>query len=332
MSVDTDKSLLPPPSSGHDIRGEASFLSAGRRSLTLRSVPSVLLGVICMWAIVQLLVLRTEDSEGGGHKKIYSPVEAMSGTVEHGEQSPPRPIDGERLLAVRVLRESLSVEALAKDALRPGEVTILNFWGTFCIPCKEELPEFAGLTTDLGAPMVHFVPVLVDDEVKSSVARVMYDELQGPNPSEFVSDGRIPDAENPRLTELQAALGGRVSLPTTVVLDCEQKVRWSRTRKLEASDFRELRGVLEKVLGELDTPTCAAERRRARRPKQVRGPKDPTDGTTEDPTEATTGGFSDEGPRPRSACNADGECDAERGETVKSCPVDCRPKILIPSI
>lgn len=324
MSAETDKSILHPPSSGR--RLTAPSVSKGGRLLSLRAIPSILLGGVCVWAVIRLFVLRTEESDEQGPEEIYRDEGAAMASSETGDQSTPRLIDGERLLSVRVLRENLNVEPLSKNVLRPGEATVLNFWGTFCTPCIDELPAFKELTDDLAAPMLHFVPVLVDDQVRSSAARTMYDKLKGPNPSEFVSDGRLPDADSRGLTELEAALGGRVSLPTTVVLDCVHNVRWSKTGKLEDGDFTQLRDELDLVMSELDSPTCVAERRRARRLQQARGQDDPTLGET------TNGGSLAPKVKPRSACNADGVCDSGRGETVKSCPVDCKPKILPPSI
>jgi len=315
-SADTDKSLLRPTASARRTGVASPAASPASRWLSLRSIPSVLLGGVCVWALVRLFVLWTEEGEVAGDKASHRPAAVVSDADETvAERSPPR-IDKEHLFAVRVLHENLRIEPLAKNALRPGEATILNFWGTFCTPCKDELPAFQSLMRELRAPMLHFVPVLVDDQVKASLARTMYDELHGPSPSEFVADGRLPDVDDPRLTELQAALGGRVNLPTTVVIDCERRIRWSKTRKLETKDFLELRGVLGRVLGELDTPTCVAARKRARRLEQGHGQHGPPD----------------DGPGPRSTCHADGECDADRGETVKNCPVDCQPKIRIPRV
>ncbi len=323
MGTEADKSPVQAPSPGKGLTtvsalGAASA-SGGRSKMlrSLRSLPSILLAAVCVWAVVQLFVLRTEESDEPEPGAADPPHrEAVQVPAETTVKSPPRLIDGERLLSVRVLRENLNVEPLAKNVLRAGEATLLNFWGTFCVPCIEELPAFKEVTDDLEAPMLHFVPVLVDDQVKSSEARAMYDTLGGPSPQEFVSDARLPDADRRGLTELEAALGGRVRLPTTVVLDCRQHIHWWKTGKLEARDFKKLRSVLDQVIAELDTPLCVAERRRARRLQHG-------DGQEERPL-AT--------PKPRSACNADGVCDGERGETVKTCPVDCKPTILTPRI
>jgi thiol-disulfide isomerase/thioredoxin len=44
---------------------------------------------------------------------------------------------------------------------RPGRVTLLHFWGTWCGPCKLEYPELSEMAGRLGAeePRFEFVPV-----------------------------------------------------------------------------------------------------------------------------------------------------------------------------
>lgn len=44
-----------------------------------------------------------------------------------------------------------------------GKVLILNFWAVWCAPCREEMPEFVKLQTDLQEQGIQFVGVAVDD-------------------------------------------------------------------------------------------------------------------------------------------------------------------------
>ena len=298
-----------------------------RRALPLAQLPTLLLGAVCVWAVARLFVLRSLESDEPEPVAVGSPEESVRAPVETlAKGQPARRIDGQRLLSVRVLRENLNVEPLAKHVLRGGEATLLNFWGTYCTPCVEELPAFKELTEQLAAPMLHFVPVLVDDQVQVRAAREIYDRLGGPRASGFVADGRLPDPDSRGLTELEAAFGGAVSLPTTVVLDCEHRLRWSKRGKLGAGDLKELRGVLARVIEELGTPVCVAERRRARRQLQPQAPGRRLPPSLE--IESLTGGSLETESVDQSDCNPDGKCDLEGGETVKNCPVDCKPKIL----
>jgi thiol-disulfide isomerase/thioredoxin len=43
------------------------------------------------------------------------------------------------------------------------KIVVLNFWATWCPPCREEMPEFVRLQTELGGKGVQFVGVAIDE-------------------------------------------------------------------------------------------------------------------------------------------------------------------------
>ena len=44
-----------------------------------------------------------------------------------------------------------------------GEIVILNFWATWCPPCRREMPSFIELQEQYGAQGVQFVGVAIDN-------------------------------------------------------------------------------------------------------------------------------------------------------------------------
>ena len=54
-----------------------------------------------------------------------------------------------------------------------GKVVVLNFWATWCPPCREEMPVFAALQQEFGQRGLQFVGVAIDDpaEVRAFLAR-----------------------------------------------------------------------------------------------------------------------------------------------------------------
>ncbi len=89
-----------------------------------------------------------------------------------------------------------------------GKVVILNFWATWCPPCRREIPEFVKLQTEYGDRGLQFIGIALDREdlVKQYAAeeKLNYPQLFGQN----------------EIFELGQALGNSMgALPFTVIVD-----------------------------------------------------------------------------------------------------------------
>jgi thiol-disulfide isomerase/thioredoxin len=69
----------------------------------------------------------------------------------------------ERIYATRVT--DLKGEARGLDQWR-GRVVVINFWATWCAPCREEIPGFVGLQERYGPLGLQFVGVALDQPDK----------------------------------------------------------------------------------------------------------------------------------------------------------------------
>ncbi len=104
-------------------------------------------------------------------------------------------------------------EQMGLDALR-GDVVVVNFWASWCGPCRREQPELNRAASDLAPLDVSFLGVNVQD---SSTANALS------HAREF--DIPYPSLEDPDASWTAAFDGvGARTLPSTVVVDREGRV------------------------------------------------------------------------------------------------------------
>jgi thiol-disulfide isomerase/thioredoxin len=105
--------------------------------------------------------------------------------------------------------KDLAGKPLSIAALR-GKVVLLNFWATWCKPCRAEIPDLIDLQTKY-AGKLQVVGLSVDDDAPEGVQK-------------FVQEFGInyPVALAP--PELRESYGGIPALPTSFVLDTEGRV------------------------------------------------------------------------------------------------------------
>jgi thiol-disulfide isomerase/thioredoxin len=118
-----------------------------------------------------------------------------------------------------------------------GEVTVLNFWGSWCPPCRVETPLFSEVAEEYAGDGVRFLGVNVKETDQQFA-------------DAFVEDKGIvfPSLFDPR-GEVALAFRGLNpnAIPSTIVLDPQYRVAAVYTGEVRQDDLRQ---VLDRVLGE----------------------------------------------------------------------------------
>ena len=116
-----------------------------------------------------------------------------------------------------------------------GKVLVVNFWATWCDPCREEMPEFVRAQSEWGERGLQFVGIAVDQpenvlQFQHSPSALNYPALIG-------GYGAI---------ELSKTLGNRLAaLPFTIVIDRQGSVAHTQLGPLKP---QQLRAILTKLL------------------------------------------------------------------------------------
>ena len=118
-----------------------------------------------------------------------------------------------------------------------GHVSVLNFWGSWCPPCRVETPEFSDVAADLADDGVRFLGIDVK-ETDKQFAQAFIDRFSITFPSLYDPRGEVALA----FRDYPAN-----AIPSTIVLDAEGRVAAVYTGQVVQHD---LRRVLDRVLGE----------------------------------------------------------------------------------
>ena len=121
------------------------------------------------------------------------------------------------------------------DSLLAEGPVVLNFWATWCRPCRTEMPHIEKIAADLASKKVHFAAISLD-------ARNRMKQLE-----QFIVKNEI---KLPVYTDSQGTVAKRfkvAAIPTTVVLDSEAEITY-RTKGFRPGDEVLLKKTIEALL------------------------------------------------------------------------------------
>ena len=186
-------------------------------------------------AAIALAAITATAGCAGGDIGANTPASSGQSFVGHSYESTYYQ-PGSRPVAPPVSGTTVSGQHLSLAQYR-GETIVVNFWGSWCAPCRAEAPALAQLARQLASRGVRFVGIDIRDEADSAAAfmqqfNVGYPSLSDPN-DEIALDfhSTVPPAD----------------IPTTLVIDQSGRIA---DRIFGASTYRQLLSVINQVTGQ----------------------------------------------------------------------------------
>lgn len=126
-----------------------------------------------------------------------------------------------------------------------GKAVLLNFWATWCAPCKIEMPWFVDLQKQYAAQGLQVIGVAMDDSGEDTIAK--FAKQMAVNYPVLIGKEAVGDA-----------YGGVEFLPTTFIIDRQGKVVDRMFGLVSRSEFEDN---VKKALGPGAPPAAQASAR-----------------------------------------------------------------------
>ena len=104
-----------------------------------------------------------------------------------------------------------------------GKVVLLDFWATWCTPCREEIPHFVEMQQKYGPKGFQVVGISMDDDAKP--VKAFYQEYKMNYPVAVGDD------------KLAESFGGVLGLPVNFIIDSDGRIVRKFVGATEVSTF-----------------------------------------------------------------------------------------------
>lgn len=163
-----------------------------------------LIAVLALIAVVSVFSIFTKDltsAEETSNKQVFE-VSSVSEVVK------------DKLVDFKYMEngKEKSFSDLAK-----GKVVFLNFWGTWCPPCRGEIPDIIKIQKELANKDIIIAGVALErNDTKDKFAKV--DKFHSANKMNYIN---FVDVDN----KLNAAYGNMQYVPTTLIINKNGEIK-----------------------------------------------------------------------------------------------------------
>jgi thiol-disulfide isomerase/thioredoxin len=139
------------------------------------------------------------------------------------------------------------LKAMREQSAKAGRVLLVNFWATWCVPCREEFPDLVKLREHYPEKQLDLVLVSLDDlaEISTTVPEFLAEMKAGRMPS-YLLNAQDPDAAI-NLFDPE----WRGELPATFIYDPGGSLAYKHRGRIKP---QEVRAAIDGALGPVAQP------------------------------------------------------------------------------
>ena len=145
---------------------------------------------------------------------------------------------GVREIDVAALKKLLQRDGGAAQKARP---LLVNFWATWCDPCRDEFPDLVKIDKDYRARGLEFIAVSLDEPAEiNTTVRQFLQQMRAAMPSYLLNTNNEPEAA---ISAVDPTWQGE--LPATFLFDARVQIVFKHTGRI---DPKEVRAAIEKEI------------------------------------------------------------------------------------
>jgi thiol-disulfide isomerase/thioredoxin len=143
---------------------------------------------------------------------------------------------GDATVVVRELDLEGLKKLLPRDGMKDARPLLINFWATWCEPCREEFPDMVKIEADYRKRGLELVFVSLDDptDIKTAVPQFLR-EMHGEKLQSYLMN--LPEPEL-AIKEADPEWKGAIALPVTFLFDAQGKIVFRHRGRVKPDELR----------------------------------------------------------------------------------------------
>lgn len=205
----------------------------------------VRLALLCLCVLSLISFAAAKRAQEFAHASPLTKKTAAADTLARPklsgsqEKSGARKVTDKGAVTVREIDVAGLKKLLERDSQKPRPL-LVNFWATWCEPCRAEFPDLVQIDTEYRSRGLDFIAVSIDEvtEIKTTVPKFL-EEMRAKMPAYLLN------TPEPEVAIMAVDPQWSGSLPATFLFDAQGKMVFKHLGRIKPN---ELRAAVNKVM------------------------------------------------------------------------------------